>query len=167
MLMRTYVRHGSTSSSRRPDSSRPFVLSAMSIPDSLPRTTAVTKAGCKVFSPSPAKLMAFTPISAQSAMKSSMTCCVILDPVFSWNIACQYCYAMFLLRDFGPGIFLEHRVAVLACVVTRARQTHVDGDRRDALAALPRLDPVKMPLDLLAVEDQFAIVYLRHRSPVS
>ncbi len=55
-------------------------------------------------------------------------------------------------------VLLQHRVAVVAAVVAGARERHVDGDGRDALAALPGADAVLVPGDLRPIQDQVDVV---------
>ena len=62
------------------------------------------------------------------------------------------------LIDDLPVVLLKHGVAVMTGEVAGPRQRHVDGDRRDPFAPLPRLHPVEVPGDLGPVEDQLGMI---------
>ena len=59
-----------------------------------------------------------------------------------------------LFIDQAAVVFLQHRVAIMAAVIAGARQGHVDGDGRDAFAALPGTHPVIVPGNLGPVQNQ-------------
>src|SRR5690349_8279006 len=58
------------------------------------------------------------------------------------------------LVDDAAVVLLEHRVAVMAAIIARARERHINRDRRDALAVLPVAHAFVVPGDFSSVENQ-------------
>src|SRR5262249_6192986 len=55
-------------------------------------------------------------------------------------------------------VFLEHCVAIMTAVVAGTCERHVDRDRGNPLAPLPRADAVLVPRNIGAVEDKLGMV---------